>query len=142
MKDSKTILQDAFPFLNSEDLDALLIGSRQRTLVHKENISNEGDRIKSLHFIVEGMVRGFFIDDNGEERTIIIRPTKTFLGSPGILQGATHSKYTFEAIQETHLIEIVAASFLSLSEIRLGISRLFTEILKENLQTVFFRVNC
>jgi len=140
LETSKEILQEAFPFLQSEDLDLLLEGSRQLTLEHKETISSEGDRISSLYYIVKGMIRGYFISNTGEERTIIIRPTKTFGAPPGILEGATHSKYAFESIQETHLIEFSLARFMELSSSNLGISRLHNEILRENLQTVFFRV--
>ena len=140
MKLSKDILSDAFPFLTSEDLDLLLVGSRQLTLEHKESISQEGDRITSLYYIVKGMIRGYFISEIGEERTIIIRPTNTFYGPPGILDGATHSKYSFESIQDTELIELSISRFIELSNTHLGICRLYNEMLRENLQTVFFRV--
>jgi len=140
LKPSKEILSEAFPFLTSEDLDLLLEGSRQLTLGHKDAISQEGDRITSLYYISKGMIRGYFISDTGEERTIIIRPTNTFYAPPGILGGATHSKYSFESIQDTELIEFSVNRVLDLSEVNLGVSRLYNEILRENLQTVFFRV--
>lgn len=133
-------MQEAFPFLTNADLDLLLVGSRQLVLGHKESISHEGDRITSLYYIVEGMIRGYFISETGEERTIIIRPTKTFGAPPGILSGATHSKYSLESIQETKLIEIPIDRFMKLAETNLGVCRLYNEILRENLQTVFFRV--
>lgn len=140
MKPSKEILSEAFPFLTSADLDLLLEGSRQLTLGHKESISEEGDRITSLYYIAEGMIRGYFISETGEERTIIIRPTNTFSAPPGILGGATHSKYAFESIQQTELIEMSISRFMDLAKTNLGICRLYNELLSENLQTVFFRV--
>lgn len=140
MTSSKDILFQAFPFLTSEDLDLLLEGSKQLHLAHKEPISQEGDRITSLYYIAEGMIRGYFISVTGEERTIIIRPTNTFYASPGILGGATHSKYSFESIQQTELIEMSMSRVLELTTTNLGVCRLYNEILRENLQTVFFRV--
>jgi len=140
MKDSRNIIQEAFPFLTSGDLDLLLEGSQQLILGHKAPISHEGDRITSLYYIAEGMIRGYFISESGEERTIIIRPTNTFYAPPGILGGATHSKYSFESIQDTALIEFSMSKVLKLTETNLGICRLYNEILRENLQTVFFRV--
>ena len=140
MESSREILSQAFPFLASQDLDLLLEGSKLLHLEHKETISKEGDRIAHIHYIHKGMVRGYFIADTGEERTMIIRPTNTFSGPPGILSGATHSKYNFEAIQETVLIRMDINSILSYSNTHLGICRLYNEILRENLHTVFFRV--
>ena len=140
MLNPRTILTAQFPFLQSESLDRLLTNSRVLELDHKSSISPEGGKIKSLHYIVEGMVRGFYTDDEGVQRTIILRPTKSFSGAPEFLVGGTTSKYGFETVQKTTLIEFPKENITELSKEDLGICRLYNDILRESLATVFFRV--
>jgi len=136
----KEILLEACPFLDSDDLDVLLEGSRVLSLKNKELISDAGAAITSLYFIVEGMIRGYIITDTGEERTLILRPTRKFSAAPEILERGKRSKYAFEAIQDTVLIEIPIDRFFAMAKTRLSIAQLHIEILEDNLKTVFFRV--
>lgn len=140
MSQSKDILIQAFPFLTSADADLLLIDSKLLTFNHRDTISKEGDTITDLYFIVSGMVRGYFTTENGDERTIIIRPTHSFCAAPEVLKGEQKSKYAFEAIQSTILIKLSISRFFALAQTHLSISRLYVAILEENLKTVFFRV--
>jgi len=93
-----------------------------------------------MYFIVEGMVRGYDITDTGEERTLIIRPTRSFCAAPEVLERGSRSRYAFEAVQETTLIELSIDRFFELAKTRLSIAQLHIAILEENLKTVFFRV--
>jgi len=118
LKSTKDILLESFPYLDPSDLDLLLEDSRIWTLGNKASISEPGARISSMYFIVEGMVRGYVITDTGEERTLIIRPTRSFCAAPEVLERGSRSRYAFEAVQETTLIELSIDRFFELAKTR------------------------
>ncbi|MGK0391692.1 MAG: CRP-like cAMP-binding protein, partial [Maribacter sp.] len=107
----RTILNQNFPFLAESDIDLLLEIGTHCTLKNKETIHSLHGKTTPLYFIIKGMVRGYIIEENGEERTLFIRPTHTFFASPEILKKEKKTKFTFEAINETELLEIPFAQF-------------------------------
>lgn len=132
--------QAQFPFLTEKDLADLEAISQVKNYSNKETIIEIGSKATSLFFILEGMVRGYALEDSGEERTVFIRPTKTFFTAPALISEQGQSNYCFEAIQETILLEIPFLSFDDLTNKSIGIARLHIEALRENVLTLVFRV--
>jgi CRP-like cAMP-binding protein len=136
----RTILKQHFPFLAKSDIDLLLEIGTHCTFKNKEPIPSLHGKTIPLYFIFKGMIRGYLIEEDGEERTLFIRPTHTFFTSPEILKKEKKTKFTFEAINETELLEIPFAQFDKLVNTNLSFARLYIEALQENVLTLIGRV--
>ena len=99
------------------------------TYEKKTVLIKEGDLVSKTYFIESGIIRGFFTEESGEERTVILRPPKTFFTSPGILKGEPRSKYSFMTIEETTLIEFQFEQFWQASHLFLPVSKLLIDSL-------------
>jgi len=111
-----------------------------REIPAKKPILLAGAPGRAMYFIAKGMVRGYLTEESGEERTLFLCLPQTVFGPPGILKGEVTSKYTFEAIEKSTLIEFPYAEFIQLTETQLSYAHLWTEILKANLLVLVFRV--
>lgn len=136
----RTILKQHFPFLSESDIDLLLEIGTHHTLKNKEVVHSLHNKTIPLYFILRGMVRGYLIEEEGEERTLFIRPTYTFFTSPEVLKKEKKSKFTFEAINETELLEIPFSQFEELVNNNLSFAKLYIDALKENVITLIGRV--
>lgn len=134
------ILANQFPFLSEGDLEDLSAKTRVVVYSNKSSIINIGEQCTKLFFILEGMVRGYNFDENGEERTMFIRPTRTFFTAPRLIENAGRSEYCFEAIQEIQIMEIDFTDFVELSNKSIGVAKLYIEALRENVLTLISRV--
>lgn len=136
----RTILKQHFPFLAESDIDLLLEIGTHCTFKNKETIHSLHGKTIPLYFIIKGMVRGYIIEEDGEERTLFIRPTHTFFTSPELLKKENKTKFTFEAINETELLEIPFAQFENLANNHLPFAKLYIEALRENVLTLVGRI--
>ncbi len=135
-----SILQQSFPFLEAKDLDLLLRYGNYRAVANKEIIIPQGEIQKKIFFILSGMTRGYYVTPEGNEKNLFIRPEKTFTGAPDTLFSDLATRYTFEAIQKTHVLVFRFEDIESLSTTHPNIARLYISALKENLQTMVYRV--
>lgn len=138
--DQLLILQQCFPFLEAEDLDLLLKYGKYKQVANKEIIIPQGESQKTIFFILSGMTRGYYVTPSGDEKNLFLRPERTFTGAPDALFSDLPTRYTFEAIQETHLLVFRFEDIESLSTTHSNIARLYISALKENLQTMVYRV--
>ena len=136
----QALLLQKFPFLSEPDIELLLTIGKFKTYKNKETIIRNGQIPNVMSFISAGMIRGFYIDEEGEEKTVFLRPTHTFFSTPETLHGLQPSKYSYEAIGETEVLEFFFTEFEQLTFTNLAIARLFTEGLKETVLTLIFRV--
>ena len=86
------------------------------------------------------MVRGYFINAKGEDKNIFLRPEHTISGAPSSLFDNRPSKYTFEAILETHLLVFDHTRFRELAQSNWNINQIYIAALQENIQTLISRV--
>ncbi|MEM6345523.1 MAG: Crp/Fnr family transcriptional regulator [Bacteroidota bacterium] len=137
---ARTIIQNQFPFLNSAESELLFANCEIKKLKNREAIIKAGQKRAEVFYILRGMVRGYFINQKGEEKNIFLRPEFTFTGPPDTLFAAQITKYTFEAIQETEVLLLNYPNFLELAAQYPGINQVHILSLQENLQTLLFRV--
>ncbi len=137
---ARTIIQKQFPFLSVKESDLLFANSEIKKLRNREVIIKAGQKRAEVFYILQGMVRGYFINQKGEEKNIFLRPEFTFTGPPDTLFSDQVTKYTFEAIQETEVLLLNYPKFLELAAHNPGINRVHILSLQENLQTLLFRV--
>lgn len=135
-----TILKSIYPYLSTADIDALLAISEYCFCQNKETIIKKGDKTPTIFFILSGMVRGYFINERGEEKNIFLRPEHTLTGSPDTLFSNLPTKYTFESILETHLLIFDFKVFKTLLKERPNLIQLYIDGLQENVQTLVNRV--
>lgn len=134
------ILSQTFPYLEAADLDLIMEHATYRKARNKESLIQAGEQEKITFFILSGMVRGYYLHPSGEEKNLFLRPERTFTGAPDSLFTEDATRYTFEAIQETHLLIMRIDDIERLVQSSTNISRLYIDALKENLQTMVWRV--
>lgn len=137
---SKDILLSTFPFLSDEDVNALLEKGVYRKMQNKEIIIRRGQNIRQLFFTLSGMIRGYFINQKGEEKNIFLRPDHTFTGAPECLFHHQPTKYTFESILETELLIFEMKDLEPLMLQYPNISKVYMASLQETIQTLISRV--
>ncbi len=140
LEEQNKILIDTFPFLTESDIQQLLTIAEYRCYQNKEKIIRSGENARRTFFTLKGMVRGYFINKKGEEKNIFLRPERTLTGAPESLFQNKPTKYTFEAILETHLLIYDLNDFIKLAAQNPHINTLYIKGLEENIQTLIGRV--
>lgn len=138
--DQHKILFNTYPFLTEADAQLLSELGRYRVLKNKEQIISRGELTYTTFFILNGMMRGYFINVKGEEKNIFLRPEHTITGAPDCLFEHVSTRYTFEAILETELLVFDQRKLLELAPKHPNINRLYIAALQENIQTLVGRV--
>jgi CRP-like cAMP-binding protein len=134
------ILKQTYPYLNDLEITALLrIGTYQHCQ-NRTKIITKGEKTKTIFFILSGMVRGYFMNEKGEEKNIFLRPEYTLTGAPDTLFSNLATKYTFEAILETHILKFDFNEFQNLSQSHPNLTQIYIDALQENVQTLILRV--
>lgn len=136
----KAILKATYPFLETEDLAALMSICEYKHYRNREKIIKSGTNNKTMFFILKGMVRGYFFNKKGAEKNIFLRPERTISGAADSLFSDVPTKYTFEAILETELLVFNFVAFKTLSRQNQNIGELHLAALQENLQILLHRV--
>ena len=136
----KNILQSTYPFLNENDLELLLDIGEYVELKNRTLIIEQGKLNQNVFFILEGMVRGFYINSEGEEINVFLRPEHTQTGAPDSLFNNTPTKYNFETVVHSHILEFSFRKVMQLAETRPNFAKLYIAALQENVQTLIFRV--
>lgn len=140
IQDQQKVLFATYPFLTNADVELLLTVGQYKALKNKEQVIGRGELTYTTFFILNGMMRGYFINLKGEEKNIFLRPEHTITGAPDCLFEHTPTRYTFEAILETHLLVFDQRKLLELAPIHPNINLLYISALQENIQTLVGRV--
>lgn len=136
----RNILKTTYPFLEIKDIDLLLRIGQYQVLKNKVPIIQVGTTAKKSFFILSGMIRGYYINQKGEEKNVFLRPEHTISGAPDTLFADTKTKYTFESILESHLLVFDHPTFRDASEQYPNLNKMYIAALQETIQTLIFRV--
>ena len=136
----KHILQTTYPFLTEDDLSILLTIGEYRAVTSRTNIIKAGKLDLRVFFILEGMVRGYYINPEGEEINVFLRPEHTQSGAPDSLFKNIPTKYYFETVTPSHLLILPFQKIKALGETHPNFAKLHIAGLQENIQTLIFRV--
>ena len=85
-----------------------------RSLTKHTLLYRAGDKPRSYAYVYQGLIRCFVCDDKGNEYNKNFFDEGTFPGSMTALLTATPSALTFEAIEDTHVIEIDFSAYRQL----------------------------
>jgi CRP/FNR family transcriptional regulator len=94
------------PLLTEAEL--IKLGSKLSVLVLKKKdfFIRAGDLQKDLGFMVTGLVRSFYIDNAGNEKTMRFLTDRQFVTNYPALLGNQPSKYSYQCLAETTLVKI------------------------------------
>ena len=95
-----------FKGLSFEDLVKISHLVKRRKLAPNEIFIHEGATRKKVAYIKEGLVRAYIIKENGDEITTLLRWEDTFVASHDIILYNKASRYFFETLEKTELLEI------------------------------------
>jgi CRP/FNR family transcriptional regulator len=94
------------PQMNKDALDYLLESCTFSTYKNKEEIIKPLEKQRKLYFLTSGLVRGYYIDDNGNDITIRFVNNQGWITHYTALLSSTPSKYTFQCLEECTVIEL------------------------------------
>ena len=143
--------------LNSEEIDKLLekhcptLGKSERDIfinsseyIHfdsKEIILDSLKKEKQAFFILSGSVRGYVIDEDGEERNLILRSEGVFTGDANSLFGNQPKTLYFEAITPTDALIINFDMFEKMVWQNSSIMKLYINALQDAVMVLTYRVH-
>lgn len=136
----REIIQQTYPFLQEQDIGAILDIAEYKPFKHRSVIIKSTEINTNIYFILEGMIRGYFINDKGVEKNIFLRPEHTFSGSPNSLFDKKESKYTFEAITDSKFLCFDQLEFQELMGRNPRVLKLYMSGLQENIKTMVLRI--
>lgn len=99
--DKLKLLYNLSKNLTFADAQELLKSAKSRSFAAGELLIREGQTIKEVFFIRKGLVRGFRINDRGEEITTMLRWELQPLASPNLILFNEPSQQNFEALEPT-----------------------------------------
>lgn len=113
---------------NEELLEELLAVSKYEYFPKKSIIFNEGDNTSHTSFLVQGILRGYFSDDNGNEITDCIR---TECGSPTVMSDGLHTipSVSLETLTECEFISIPISKIQELQTKYIEVALLYNKLL-------------
>ena len=129
-----------FPYLSDEEIQALLSISEYVSTPKKKMVIEAQNVDHSIFFLLKGMIRGFFINENGEEKNIFLRPEKTITGAPESLFYDRPTKFSFEAMPRSKYLVFTKEGLDSLIEKYPNFRKMWVETLQENIFTLIGRV--
>lgn len=137
----QSILRSTYPFLGQSDLNVFLGICKYQLLTKRQAFIRAGEKSKKTFFILEGMMRGYFISKTGEEKNIFLRPERTITGAPDSLFLNQPSHYTFEAVIDTHLLIFDYYKMLELAKENEAVFQINQLAIQENILILSDRVH-
>lgn len=138
-KKIKNILKEKLTNLKIKDIDDFLDITTYLNL-NNEIILDIEDKSKKAFLILSGTVRGYIIQDNGIEKTTLIRSEGIFVGDSKKLFNDEPQRLTFKSIGSTHVLMFKYKDFENLAIINPNIMQLYLNILKEAVVRLTHRI--
>src|SRR5580698_7243622 len=95
-----------FKDLDPADLAGLFQHAQTRTLAAGSIYIQHGSVSQKIGYIRQGLIRAWYLKENEEEITLILRWENQFVASLESIMMGKPSRYTYQALEETVLIEL------------------------------------
>lgn len=102
----KSSFTSIYPELNKTEWDYLIAPIKIVNAPAKSIIIENNKRQKHLFFMTSGLVRGYYIDDKGDEITTRFINNKGWITHYSALISNTPSKYIFQALEQSEVIAL------------------------------------
>jgi CRP-like cAMP-binding protein len=93
-----------FTSISLADITKLYNTAQQYKIAQNNFWIKEGDSTSKIAYIKKGLIRAFCIDDNGNEKTTIVREEHQFIASYDKILFDKPSKFYYQAVEETTLL--------------------------------------
>lgn len=90
--------------INDEEWSSYSSGFSTQTFKKKEIILAQGDLCREVFFVVEGLLRVFFVDGEGEEKTFHFSFEHTFSADYESFLKKMPSNYSIQALEDTTVV--------------------------------------
>ena len=138
--DIKLRVQAQLPNVSKETLENFLAVCTYKKLKNREVLIEPWSKDDKAFFILSGDVRGYFFNKKGEEKNLFLRSKNTFMGPPDALFENVPTKYCFEAILETEILEFSYNRYRELAMTNPEIFQLLLMSHREIILTLVSRV--
>lgn len=95
-----------FTNIGDEDIAGILPFFETMQLKKKQNLLTEGTVCKCSYFVVKGLLRMFFVKENGAEQTTQFALEHWWLADYKSLEHKTPSEYYIQAVEKTEVLAI------------------------------------
>jgi len=133
-------LKEILKGLPQEDLDLLAGIGKMKSFKDKDVILKSGSRLKIVFLILEGAARGYLLDSEGNQKTILLRGKGIFVGDANSLFSDAPQKLEITAIGATEVLMLFFADFEKLALENIAIGELYLKSLKEAILRLTYRV--
>jgi CRP-like cAMP-binding protein len=143
MQDSLKLLHSSIQAihpLSDEDWNALAQIWKPFEARRKEIITASGETERYLYFVVEGVQRIYYLDDQNREATLAFTYPPSFGGVIDSQLLETPSRYYYETLTPSRFIRATFADFKPLAEQRQGIERMLRKGLTQTLSGILERL--
>ena len=131
---------DYYPYLTEKEQEVLSAISTIKTFRKKESLFDTSGTVCKVAFILHGMVKGYFVNDQGGERTVFLSEEGLFTGAPESVFRSGTTKYKFEAVIDSEIMLFNCAELYDLSNLHLGIARMMIESYMHITQVLISRL--
>ncbi len=134
-------LTEKFPFLSEDDLKSLEEIAYIQSYDKREIIINANKYSSDFIFTLNGIIRGYYIEDSGEEKNVFLVNDDMFFGGPECILHKKPSNYIFETVTNTSLIVFNFKALEKLASQNENIFRFYSEALKSIMHFFILRLD-
>ncbi|PSK91161.1 Crp/Fnr family transcriptional regulator [Taibaiella chishuiensis] len=110
--------------LQDEEVDAFCSSWQAMTVKRKTVLTVAGTTEKNIYFVLEGVQRAFFLDDNNKEATIVFTYPHSFSGVADSFLTQTPSPYFLETLTASRLLYSSYDKIFAAAEQHIGIHKM------------------
>ena len=133
-------IKEFFDFLTEDDIMALLDICEFKDFEPKQLVLGKNNAHKMAFFILDGSVRGYVLNDDGTEDTIMLRSKGIFIGDSYALFADSSPHFKLETLSPTKGLLFDFGKFEALAYTNKNIMNLYLSCLKDAILRLTYRV--
>ncbi len=134
-------ISSKFPFLTEDDLKSLDEISYTQSYGKREIIIEAYKYSSDFIFTLNGIIRGYYIEESGEEKNVFLVNDDMFFGGPECILHEQPSNYIFETVTDTSLIVFDFKKLEKLAGENENIFRFYSEAFKSIMHFFILRLD-
>lgn len=135
------LLKENFPFLSDEDIRCLIEISEIKTYGKREKVICIDKYSGDFMYTINGVLRGYYVDNSGEDKNVFLVNNGMFFGSPECILDEKPSSYIFETVTNTSLIVFNYKKLEQLAAENKNIFRFYTDAIKSIIRFFIIRLD-
>ncbi|MEZ4886840.1 MAG: Crp/Fnr family transcriptional regulator [Chitinophagales bacterium] len=100
--------------LTEEEQNLLVSSFQSKKIRRRQYLLQEGDVCKHYHFVIEGCLRMFFVDEKGTEHVLQFATENWWIADIGSFHASTPSRLFIEALEPSIVLQIKKKDLLTL----------------------------